>query len=416
MATDAFGRLRTSDVHTLFEYYPNLETQNTNIDIDIWVNDETNSASIGYNSGTNIVELQGNTNNDIATRSTKLPMKYQPGKSRLLYMSCVPLSRAIADGEVFYSRFGIFSVDGSKNPIQGHYFETNGTNLYFVYTYGGTETKIIQSNWNIDTFNGNGPSGKTLTTANMLNTILIVIDQEWLGVGRVRVGFNIFGTNYYAHEFNTSVSLSYPYTTTPRLPITYQMKTTTISSPIFLGQICSTCLSEGGFIPIGRRISIGNPVSGANVPDANQKYIILGVRINSSYPTGILDILDMDVFFPSGSTTKWAEVELQLHSTNGSIGATTGGTISFTNQTNSIIQTFKQVSGSGNNPYISTDGFIITKKFLLQKSQINLSSTDYSIQLTRTQISQYDTLYVSIKMNSGTNSTAGASIDFIEST
>ena len=171
MATDAFGRLRISDVYTLFEYYPSANTSNTNNDIDIWVNDESNSASIGYNSGTNIVELQGNANGDIATRSTKLPMKYQPGKSRLLYMTCVPLSRSIAGGEEFYSRFGIFSVDGSKNPIQGHYFETNGTNLYFVYTYGGTETKIIQSNWNIDTFDGNGPSGKTLTTANMLNSI-----------------------------------------------------------------------------------------------------------------------------------------------------------------------------------------------------------------------------------------------------
>ena len=117
-------------------------------------------------------------------------------KSRLFYLSGVPLSRVNSGSEEFYSRIGIFSVDGSNVPVEGHYFETDGINLYWVYAYGGTTTRIVQSSWNVDTFNGSGPSGLTLTINNMLNDILFIIDQEWLGVGRVRVGFNLNGVNY----------------------------------------------------------------------------------------------------------------------------------------------------------------------------------------------------------------------------
>lgn len=410
MATDAFGRLRISDTFTLFEYYPSAATSLTNNDVDIWVNDVVSTASIGYNSGTNVVELDCNANGDIATRSTKLPMRYQPGKSRLFYFSAVPLSRVNGGSEDFTSRIGFFSVDGSKNPVQGHYFETDGTTLYWVCTYGGTENKIAQSNWNIDTFNGSGPSGKTLTISDMLNTNLFVIDQEWLGVGRVRAGFNIEGVNYYANQFISNVP--YPYTSTPRLHITYQMKATTISSSIKLGQVCCTAISEGGFTPIGSRISISNDVEGANLASSGTKYILLGIKLQSGITTGILDVLSLDSVFVA-NTSRTAKVELQLHSSNGSIGATTG-TISFTPESNSIIEVFRGAT-SGTNPSITTDGFIFTSKYLLGKSDINLNSTEYSVQLTRSEVSQYDTLYVVAETDTGTNQRIGATIDLIMS-
>ena len=83
-------------------------------------------------------------------------------------------------------------------------------------TQGGT-LDVPQSSWNIDTFNGNGPSGKTLTVAaNANKTFLIVIDQEWLGVGRLRCGFVIDGVIYYAHQFLHN-GLQVQYTKTPRI-------------------------------------------------------------------------------------------------------------------------------------------------------------------------------------------------------
>ena len=412
MATDAFGRLRISDTYTLFEYYPSAATSQTNNDVDIWVNDVNATATTTYNSSSNVVQLTSNASGGISTRTSKLPMRYQPGKSRLFYFSAVPLSRVNAGSEVFTSRIGLFSINGSKAPVEGHYFETNGTNLYWVYAYNGTPTAIVQSSWNIDTFDGNGPSGKTLTISNMLNTNLFVIDQEWLGVGRIRVGFNIDGVNYYAHQFVNNIA--YPYTVTPRLPITYQMAATTISSSIFLGQVCCTCISEGGFTPIGRRISVGNSTAGVNLATINTKYILLGVKFQSGFPTGILDILSVDAFYP-GNTTQSAKIELQLHSTNGNIGATTG-TITFSTISNSAIELYQGSSGNVTNPSITTDGFIVTSNFLQQKSNFSLSSTEYSIQLTRGQVTQYDTLYVVASVGGGTNQKIGANLDLIEST
>jgi hypothetical protein len=89
------------------------------------------------------------------------------------------------------------------------YLVVNENGIGFAEAKGGIETIVYQSNWNIDNFNGNGPSGITLTEANMLNCLLIVLDQEWLGVGRIRCGFNI---SVYAFSYSNTLYY-YPPTT-----------------------------------------------------------------------------------------------------------------------------------------------------------------------------------------------------------
>jgi hypothetical protein len=419
MATDAFGRLRISNIYNLFEYYPSsissTTTSSSDPDVDIWVNDKVNgtsiaSATIEFDSSNTKVNLICGNSGDISTRFTKLPMRYQPGKSRLFYFSGVPLDRVNDGTETFTSRIGIFSTDSStKIPIEGHYFQTNGTNLSWVSSYNSTQTEILQSNWNIDTFDGNGPSGKTLTISNMLLTNLFVIDQEWLGVGRIRVGFNIDGVNYYAHQFVPAVD--YPYTTTPRLPITYQMSAgTSINKPVILGQVCCTCISEGGFTPIGRRISVSNGIDGVTLTNNSTKYILLGIKLIDGNITGILDVLSYDVLYFGNNDRNNAKIELQLHSTNGNIGSISR-TISYTQEPNSIIDVYR----GGNDPAtILTDGFIISSKYLQQKTDINLNSTEYSIQLSRSEISQYDTLFI-VAQSTADNEEIGATVDLIMS-
>ena len=65
------------------------------------------------------------------------------------------------------------------------------------------------------------------------------------------------------------------------------------------------------------------------------------------------------------------------------------------------------------NQEINQDGFIISSHYLTQKSSINLNSSEYSLQLTRGQVSQYDTLYIVAIPNK--NSNVGAKIEIIES-
>ena len=90
---DAFGRLRTSNPYTLFEYYPNSGSENNDYDADSYLTKIEQGGTIRYDT-TNTIELNTSTNGttDVITRQTKLPMDYQPGKSRLIYMSAIPIN------------------------------------------------------------------------------------------------------------------------------------------------------------------------------------------------------------------------------------------------------------------------------------------------------------------------------------
>ena len=125
-----------------------------------------------------------------------------------------------------------------------------------------------------------------------------------------------------------------------------------------------------------------------------------------------------DVFFPKGNNNTWVSFEFQLHSSglgdypaSGTIGATTG-TITFSDIAKSRCQSF--IPTGTLSAYVSTDGYIISKKYLIQKSDINLDNTEYSSLLTRSQISRYDTLYLVAKINKNTNQEVAGSFNFIE--
>ncbi len=181
MALDAFGRLRISENFTLFNYYPTPHTPNNNYDIDRWITVSTGNISVSYNSA-NYISMLVNLGIGYVIRQSKMPMEYQPGKSRLLYFTGVLLGLPIL-GATVKSAIGIMNT--TNNTInEGIYFQTDGISLYWtenVQTTSSTatETSIIQTAWNIDTFDGTGPSGLTLTIANASLNMLLVIDQEW---------------------------------------------------------------------------------------------------------------------------------------------------------------------------------------------------------------------------------------------
>ncbi len=182
MALDAFGRLRTSQPFTTFDYYPSTETS-TNLDQDIWYSAIGGTATQTYNTD-NYILMTINNSNDYCLRLTKSPMEYQPGKSRLIFLTGVLLTGTIGSN-VITSRVGLFNVDTSTPPIitDGTYFQTTGTILQWCESISSlsTVTSVNQSSWNIDTFDGNGPSGKTLSSSN-LSTVLL-----WVATSTIKV-------------------------------------------------------------------------------------------------------------------------------------------------------------------------------------------------------------------------------------
>ena len=416
MATDAFGRLRTSEPFTTFNYYPSPAYNDTS-DNDVWVRDASNGGSISYDASSNFIKLDisgGAGTNKYAIRTTKVPMDYQPGKSRLIMMSGVMMTPVPVSVEQIFSRVGLINL-ASPSITDGVWFEVDGSNSTLnwcqsVQDGSGSYTlnKVPDASWNIDRFNGSGPSGKTLLFANMNKVILIVIDQEWLGVGRLRCGFNIDGVTYYAHAF-THETLSYAYTASPRQRLGYEILTgtngTAPSITYTLKQICCTSMSEGGFFPLGARNSVRSAI---NVTSATNK-LILALRLKSgtNYKNGIIKPIGLDIM--NTKNADYASYELRLLSSiNGTNIGTSISDASFSNISNSIVRSY----APSTTDVTIIGGYVIHSGFVSSRSNTTFSSNDYETLLTRAICTQYDTLAL---VTTGGTAEISVSLDFIES-
>lgn len=276
--TDAFGRLRVSQPFTLFD------SSHRYSDNGLWVTSNTAGTTYGHANNQSIIALNLDTtaNSEIVRETTRV-FSYQPGKSLLI------LNTFVMDTPKtnLRQRVGYF---GSQNGI---YLENDGTTNYFVlrtFTSGAVqETKVPQSEWNIDKFDGTGYSaqgaaGEHGVGLDVTKTNILWIDIEWLGVGDVRCGFVVDGALKPAHIFHNDNLNTLPYMTTASLPIRYEIKNTGItSSNSTLKQICSSVQSEGGYELFGRQQAIQTPITApVNLTVAGTYYPILSIQLKSA--------------------------------------------------------------------------------------------------------------------------------------
>lgn len=275
-AIDAFNRLKVSQPFTLFDsqhrYQENdkwstvAATGGTHYHV---VNESVINMTIGTTAGSKVY------------RETKRVFPYQPGKS-LLILNTFAMNQP---HENLRQRVGYF---GEKNGV---YLEHDGLTAYMTIrsnvtgTVDSTTRRIPQSQWNGDTFDGNGACGRTLsvTAANIFWT-----DIEWLGVGDVRTGFFVDGRPVVAHTFHNDNINPTTYMTTAVLPIRYEIESiaTGITGVGVTGatmkQICSSVMSEGGYEGFSRRANIstdGVPI--IDLPTTSLRPIV-SIRLNQN--------------------------------------------------------------------------------------------------------------------------------------
>lgn len=406
MSRDIFGKLRISNQFTLFSYYPSLITS-VNIDNDILTNNTNGTATITYNSS-NYIDIACSASSSNGIVQTKQAMEYLPGKCQLIYLTGVLLSRTKSLGESFTSRIGLFNVDSSNPPVvtDGSFLQTDGDTLQLVDVTQLDTTTVNQSSWNIDVFNGSGVSGKTLSIASANTVLLLVIERGWLGVGGVRIGFIIDNAIYYAHNFSHS-SLSVQYTKTPKQQITYQMIGTTLTSSISNRMMCSTNVSEGGYLPLGRRSSINTSITGITLGTIGRKYILLALKVNSLYKSGSIKPINISIAYKAG-VGDMGFYELQLHTSSiGSISAA----LTYNTPTNSAYQYFIGDAVK----YLTVDGYSLTSGFVNSNTNIRFTSNDFETLLHRTicTANNGDILYL-FGAGNANNDIMYASLDFIE--
>jgi hypothetical protein len=360
-AVDAFGRMRVSNPFTLFD------SQHRYQENDKWDTQLTGSATKTYVVNESTINLNCTTGStDAVLRETKRVFPYQPGKS-LLIMSTF----AMATGKTNQTqRVGYY---GAQNGI---YLEQQGTTLYFVqrsYSSGSlVETRIPQSQWNTDKFDGTGIS----ETIDVTKTQILWMDIEWLGVGSVRCGFVVDGTFVMAHRFDHDNIETRTYMTTAILPLRYEIfNTGTVASSSTLKQICSTVISEGGYEGFSRRYNVDTDANPVNLLSAGTAYPIIALRLNSARLDAVVLPSGLNGIVTSNNNIQY-QIIINPTLTGGTWTTHYNGTVDYNT-------TATAVSG----------GNIIVGGYINNAGQIDLSSlNNFNFQLGRTIAGASDVL------------------------
>lgn len=232
--TDLFGRSKISQPFTLFD------SQHRYKESGDFSNATNGSGNVAHDANASLRTFTiSSTSGDYVYSETKRVFPYQPGKSLQVLQTFV-----FAEGkEGLRQRAGYFTTGN------GVYLELDGTDLYLIKRSSSSgvldETEVLQTNWNLDTLDGTGPSGLTL---DISKAQIFWQEYEWLGVGSVRCGFAINGVFVAVHQFDHANSIESTYMTTAALPLRYEIENTSgTASNSSMKQICATVISNGGY-------------------------------------------------------------------------------------------------------------------------------------------------------------------------
>lgn len=291
---DAFDRVRSSTPTTLFDTQFQYGLQPL-----LWETVATATGTAAHLPAESSVRLRVAAVGDKIIRQSHRYFRYQPGKSQAVVLTGV-MGAIKADTR---QRLGYF------DDANGLFFEQNGTALRVVQRSSASgapvDTAISQASWNLDKLNGTGPSQVTLDTSKAQ---IFWIDLQWLGVGRVRMGFVINGVLVYCHQFLNANALTSVYMTTANLPVRYELEMTGATTQTDLIQICQSVISEGGFeIERGLPFAAANGITAISV---STRRPILSIRpkttFNSITNRGL--IIPSDVIATTGTGTVFIEV------------------------------------------------------------------------------------------------------------
>lgn len=208
-ALDAFGRLRSSGIVTLFAYQPGPSQSALYFD-----NHLAGTGTYTFTANASVLSTGGSASGARAMRQTKVYWRYHPGKSLLCR---------------FATRFGTGNAPtGAAVARKGYYDDNNGAffgrdaNGYFVgyrsdVSGSVVETRIHQMDWNVDTGSpaGLNPSGVTLDFNRVL---LMGIDFLAAGTGRIRFYLVMDGKHQIVHQLALGTD-STDYLRTLNLPL-----------------------------------------------------------------------------------------------------------------------------------------------------------------------------------------------------
>lgn len=346
---DAFGRWRTSNPQTLFDSKQIFDKQPL-----FWDDQETSgsgtTSTYNTNQASTTIAVAGTTAGT-RVRQTFQRFNYQPGKSQQIFMTAV-----VADAIVS----GITRRVGQFDDNNGLFFELDGSGDIYAVRRTNTsgspvDNKVVSSSWNIDPFDGSGPSGVTLDATKAQ---IIIIDYEWLGVGRVRMGFVIDGVIYYGHEFLNANNLSLVYMSSPNLPLRFEISNNGTGAAADMTCICASVLSEGGQQETGAIFSDSLENSFVNANSVGTYYALLGIRLKSGYIGINVSLVTQSILAATNDNLLW-----QLR-----FNPSVAGTFTYNDVTNSAVQIAKGDTSGNPSTTTVTLGQVVASGYALGNS------------------------------------------------
>jgi hypothetical protein len=267
---DAFGRLRTAAVQNL------LDIKHVYDKNPLQVNELTaGTATSIFSQEYARVRMSTSANNSLVIRQTKTHPIYQPGKSQLFEGS---FSNFQIETNVI-KRVGCFvstTASTYNSVFDGFFLESNGvTNeiSFQIWRSGTTIYSAATTTWETSEFDP--------TNLNWTNTQLLMVDYQWLGVGRVRFGLNLSGQTIYYSEHNCANNEPYVYMSSPNQPIRYEIRQVGVGSGTF-DMICSQVSTEGALNGLYSTVGIIHSDT-ATLSSSGTKYPYIGYRLKPDY-------------------------------------------------------------------------------------------------------------------------------------
>ena len=243
-----------------------------------------------------------------AVKQSREYLLYLPGKSQVVHFTLTPHYRGTFDNNVAV-RAGLFDDYRDKNTASssnagnsfgqevnqksmGHFFELSGNQWFVVERYNSPDnitnvTRVPQSQWNIDTVDGNINTSKSgfVLPSNPTFGILLFLDRQWLGVGIVRMGLFYNAKPIYVHAFQNR-SIGIPYTHLPKLPLRWEIERTSTIGTVpstTMASICGAAFVGGQYLPYGNLYSLPITTISSDIPVDQTLRPILLIRLQQQY-------------------------------------------------------------------------------------------------------------------------------------
>jgi hypothetical protein len=192
-----------------------------------------------HNANHRMVALSCTAGNGVSSLQSFEYVPYQAGHSQLILVTGVlgaGVVGAVVDTGVFDANNGIFYRQNGASGLQVVLRSSTSGSV--------VDTVVDQVNWNLDKLDGAGASRFTIDPTK---NFILVIDAQFLAMGRVRIGFDLSGVIVWAHQFDNANVLDVPYMQTLTLPVKMLVTATGTGATKTAHFKCASVQSEGGF-------------------------------------------------------------------------------------------------------------------------------------------------------------------------